>query len=58
MDEKKFREKLNVILKKPRYSHFSTGAVPHLINDVVQAAKECKISEELPETTEEEAVEE
>lgn len=42
IDETKFREKLAVILSKPRYTSLSTGRYEQLINDVVEAANQCE----------------
>jgi len=46
IDEKKLREKLAKILNKTAYRGLFTFEHEHLINDVVQAANECEVTEE------------
>ena len=41
VDEKKLREMLPEILKRPAYRGLHSFAVNSLINDIVEAVKEC-----------------
>lgn len=50
MNEKLFREKLAKILEKTAYRGLHTFRYQPLINDIVQAAKECEIIPEPPTT--------
>ena len=53
IDEEKLREKLATILEKTAYGGLHTFRREPLINDVVQAVKECEVeSEEQPQEKE------
>ncbi|MDH5790035.1 MAG: hypothetical protein OEZ27_05530 [Nitrospinota bacterium] len=46
IDEKKLRERLAEILKSPTYRGLHSFAIDPLVNDIVNAVKECKETEE------------
>ena len=58
IDEKKLREKLAKIINKTAYRGLYTFEHDHLINDIVQAVKECEETEETKETEETQETEE